>query len=203
MKTPKKATASQKKWSVASSAGPPRADRGPDQQREDADAGEHVVEAADAARDRRQRDLGDAAIAEGEQRVDVARAAGRRLLDRVDVLARLDRLAVDGEHHVAGADAGPGRRRALIDLRGHHAGGPLHPEHPVLDVVAGGPLNDIGEPEQQQRRRHADRQGGAHAQLPLQGGRVERRVWAADIETELRLAHLQSTYHDPETRTGN
>ena len=151
-------------------AGAPRAHGGADQQRKDADGGEHVVEAAHAARDRRQGHLGDTAIAERQQRVGVAGAAGGLLLQRVHVVAGLDGLAVDREQHVAGADAGAGRRRDRVDLGGDDARRSLHPEHAVFHVVARRPLNDVGQAEQEQQRGHADRQRRAQAVPPFGGG---------------------------------
>ena len=62
--------------------GPARAHGGADEQREDADRGEHVIEPAGAARDRRHRDLGDLAGPEAKQRVGVALAGLRVPLQR-------------------------------------------------------------------------------------------------------------------------
>ena len=89
-----------------------RANRRADQQREDADAGEQVIEEAGAVRDRLERDLRDFAIAEAKQRVGVARAGFGAMLKREHVGAALDRLAVDRQQHVAWLDARAiGRRR--------------------------------------------------------------------------------------------
>jgi hypothetical protein len=69
------------------------------------------------------------------------------LLQRIDVVAGFNRLAVDGEEHIPRPNARAAGRGAGIDLRRHHPRRPLHPQHAVLDVVLRGALHDVDEPE--------------------------------------------------------
>ena len=129
---------------------PPRAHRGADEQREDADTREDVVEQAGAAWQGRQLHVRDFARTEPQQRVGVAIAGLELLLHGEDVGAAFDRLTVDGEQDVARADAGAARRRTARDFRRDDAHGALDPQHAVFDFVRRRPRDDVGEPERQQ-----------------------------------------------------
>ena len=147
------------------------AHRGADQQREDADRRQHVVEAADTARNRRQRHLRDTAIAEREQRVGVARAAAGRLLQRVHVVAG---SRWPGRRPPA-ARRRAGRRRAPPAMPGSTSAATtpvVRCTHSTPSSTSSrvAPLNDVGQSEQQQRGRDADRQRRAHAPAPFGGG---------------------------------
>ena len=133
---------------------PPRAHGGADQQREDADRREDVVVQTRAVGHRRQRQIRHFTRAEPQQRVGVAVAGARLVLDREHVGAAFDRLIVDGQQDVARPHTGPARGRRRGDLGRHHAHGALDPEHAVFHFVGGRARNDVGQTERQQRERH-------------------------------------------------
>ena len=132
----------------------PRADGRADEQREDADAGEHVVEQARAARHRRERDVRHLAGAKTQQRVGMTIAGARRVLHREHIGAALDRLVVDRNQHVAGMHAGaaPGRRGG--DFSRDDTDGALDPEHSILDLSRGRARDDVRQAERQKPERH-------------------------------------------------
>ena len=73
------------------------------------------------------------------------------LLNAEDVFAIFDRMAVDGQQHVALVHACTAGGRIGGDLGGDDPRAPLDPQDAVFDFVGGGALDDVDHAEREQQ----------------------------------------------------
>ena len=145
MKTPKNATASQKKCSVAGIARPPQPDGAADQEGEDSDRREHEVQRARAVGSRCEPEIEDFARAETKNGVAKRLLIAASSCSDVDDISRA--LQSDGRRWRA-ADHRARDRHGRGGLPGRNfvndsAVGPRCPEHAVFDFLPGRARRDI------------------------------------------------------------
>ena len=131
--------------------GPPQPNPRADEQREQADGGQDEVHRA-RRRDRGQRDVERAPLAEPEQRIGEPGALAGAMLVLEDLRPRFDGFAVDRDQHVAARDSGLPRRRIGRNFSRRHAFGSLRPEHAILDFVQPRTRRDVRDAERHQDR---------------------------------------------------
>ena len=129
--------------------GPSRANGGTDEQSEDAHRGKHVIEAAGAAGDWLEGDLGHFPRPESKQRVGVTIAGLSVPLQRKHLVPLGDRRPIDGQQDVAGANPRPRGGGSAGDLGRNNTGAALDPEHTVLDFIGGRSLRNVGDTHRQ------------------------------------------------------
>ncbi len=134
--------------------------RAADEQREDGDRREGVVEEALPVGQGRQIEPQRSLVPRPGDDVREWAAPLAAVLGVQDLLDSVDPAAVDGDQDVAGLDAGPCPCRLWPHMGGHHALGARLPQHPVLDLDPGEPDRDVGDNEDEQNRRHGDRERG-------------------------------------------
>ncbi len=83
--------------------------------------------------------------------------AARLMLERADILAGVDRLAVDCEQDVPACNSRERRRRLRRDFDRADAFGTDVPEHAVFDLVDSRACRNVGEAQNDEHHRDRDR----------------------------------------------
>ena len=171
----------------------PQAHRGADQQREQADRGEHEIHRV-AARRRRERERERLARARPQEGVDEPRPGVAAMLILDDVGRRQHRRAVDREQHVAALDPGGRRGGAGRHLAGGDAFRAPGPEHAVLDLVPARVHRDVGDAERDEQRHDGHRKHGSTPDEPAGLGGI-----GGIGDVQLGLDHFRDTGPSVET----
>ena len=123
-----------------------------DQQREDADRGEHEVEPARTRGDRLDRNVDHLLRAQPQDGV-VQRGALLAGVEHLDhVLRARDGPAVDREENISYLESGARRPGAGRHFHGRDVVAAGAPEHAVLDLVPPNPLGDVGDRETEEEK---------------------------------------------------